>query len=444
MDSTLALTAPGEPVFPASPFMMQDINFASAPSVDVNMWELGHNEQLLPSLQSQVDLHDSIAELFGNRQPSPFAPQPTSSTRTIFGWRPSSSSNSLHPTSTTSNGMPTSSSSCLDMIADALVPRKPKYKPFVNPGRIRIEQACEACRTRKAKCDGGNPCDRCRDRGVSCVYKGSKLTRSRRSSYSDPATTTSSNASIPSRTPNRKVRSAPAPLHLARSAFEPGRTQNGRTPSPPHLPYREPPSAASSSGSFISGYSTTNSSARSTPMSADFPEFASLHAEGPSGTGAMRHSRQNSRTHPYYAPAASHHSSVCGSSASSFIDGLPPATEVAGWTDLQFTNQCFPGQPGETNFLTAGDDLSDLFNICAPLPLDGFPASTQFTGEMPPMFDLSTNASESSSDSAQSNDSYASFESSLMLEFAQTPSTVSADEESKSTETSPARSPEEL
>lgn len=36
--------------------------------------------------------------------------------------------------------------------------------------RRRIRRACEPCRHRKVKCDGGNPCDVCVGYGYSCVY----------------------------------------------------------------------------------------------------------------------------------------------------------------------------------------------------------------------------------------------------------------------------------
>ncbi|KAJ9226741.1 transcriptional regulator family: Fungal Specific TF [Paecilomyces variotii] len=35
----------------------------------------------------------------------------------------------------------------------------------------RISKACQECRKRKIKCDGGNPCKTCRERSTSCVYR---------------------------------------------------------------------------------------------------------------------------------------------------------------------------------------------------------------------------------------------------------------------------------
>ncbi|KZV75259.1 hypothetical protein PENSPDRAFT_104469 [Peniophora sp. CONT] len=444
MDSTLSLTmAPGEPACPASPFMMQDITFASVNTADASTWDLGFNEQLFPPAQPQDDLRDSIAELFGDEQPSTLAPQSSSSIRTIFGWRPSSSSKSHHAPAThpsanaTSDTIAASSSSCLDMLTDALVPRKPNYKPVVSPGRLRIEQACEACRSRKAKCDGGQPCTRCKERGVSCAYKASKLTRSRRNSYSEFAA-----EQRDTQVPPRKSRSVPAPLHLAHSFLEPPQTQRGRRVPPPRLPFREPPSAASSTGSFLSGYSTAKSSARSTPMTADFPNFCSLNIDGPSGTGVMRHSRQNSRTHPYHAPSSSNHSSFYDPSAS-FVEGLPSMGDFTGWEQLQFPPQPIFEQPSEASFGAAGDEFSELFDLCAALPTESHALDSLFPIDAPPTLSLSNNPSESSNDSAESTNSFASFESSLMLEFAQSLNPVSADEKSRSMNTSPTGSPEE-
>lgn len=36
---------------------------------------------------------------------------------------------------------------------------------------LRIPKACEACRTRKVKCNGANPCKTCQQRNLPCVYR---------------------------------------------------------------------------------------------------------------------------------------------------------------------------------------------------------------------------------------------------------------------------------
>ncbi|EJU00721.1 hypothetical protein DACRYDRAFT_100766 [Dacryopinax primogenitus] len=44
-------------------------------------------------------------------------------------------------------------------------------KPSLPCGRQRIEQACDKCRERKARCNGGRPtCARCQQRGYECTY----------------------------------------------------------------------------------------------------------------------------------------------------------------------------------------------------------------------------------------------------------------------------------
>ena len=46
-----------------------------------------------------------------------------------------------------------------------------------SPGYIargRVTKACEHCKFRKAKCSGGEPCERCVDRRIGCVYEKRK------------------------------------------------------------------------------------------------------------------------------------------------------------------------------------------------------------------------------------------------------------------------------
>ncbi|KAE8135202.1 hypothetical protein BDV38DRAFT_253185 [Aspergillus pseudotamarii] len=42
------------------------------------------------------------------------------------------------------------------------------YHPEREPPQSRARQACEACHARKERCDGGYPCNRCQQRGVTC------------------------------------------------------------------------------------------------------------------------------------------------------------------------------------------------------------------------------------------------------------------------------------
>jgi Fungal Zn(2)-Cys(6) binuclear cluster domain len=47
--------------------------------------------------------------------------------------------------------------------------------PAVNRDRpkkpVRAQQACDSCRTRKAKCDEARPCSHCKDNSLSCTYR---------------------------------------------------------------------------------------------------------------------------------------------------------------------------------------------------------------------------------------------------------------------------------
>lgn len=39
------------------------------------------------------------------------------------------------------------------------------------PGKARAKHACKHCREQKAKCTGHQPCQRCYENGVSCIYE---------------------------------------------------------------------------------------------------------------------------------------------------------------------------------------------------------------------------------------------------------------------------------
>ncbi|KAH6608907.1 hypothetical protein Trco_002253 [Trichoderma cornu-damae] len=58
-----------------------------------------------------------------------------------------------------------------------------------------IGKACEACRVRKTRCDGKEPCARCVNRNVSCVYRSRTRNRPRKSRTPATATAASSCAS---------------------------------------------------------------------------------------------------------------------------------------------------------------------------------------------------------------------------------------------------------
>ncbi|UKZ64744.1 uncharacterized protein TrAtP1_005955 [Trichoderma atroviride] len=64
-----------------------------------------------------------------------------------------------------------------------------------------IGKACEACRVRKTRCDGSEPCARCINRNVSCVYRTRTRNRPRKSQAPAAATVASSASSNSDDTP---------------------------------------------------------------------------------------------------------------------------------------------------------------------------------------------------------------------------------------------------
>jgi hypothetical protein len=65
------------------------------------------------------------------------------------------------------------------------IPRLQRPTPIrasVQSERQRVSHACEPCRRRKSKCDGGQPiCSRCKDHQLVCVYADGKREKLRRS-----------------------------------------------------------------------------------------------------------------------------------------------------------------------------------------------------------------------------------------------------------------------
>lgn len=70
-----------------------------------------------------------------------------------------------------------------------------------------IGKACEACRVRKTRCDGKEPCARCLNRSVSCVYRVRTRNRPRKSQTPAAGAVSSSGAS--------NTDEAPAPINVA-------------------------------------------------------------------------------------------------------------------------------------------------------------------------------------------------------------------------------------
>ncbi|KAL7807794.1 hypothetical protein V8C44DRAFT_337115 [Trichoderma aethiopicum] len=76
-----------------------------------------------------------------------------------------------------------------------------------------IGKACEACRARKTRCHGKEPCARCVNRSVSCVYRSRTRNRPRKSQTPATATATAAttaSASSGASNPDLETPSAPA------------------------------------------------------------------------------------------------------------------------------------------------------------------------------------------------------------------------------------------
>ncbi|KAK1245687.1 hypothetical protein MKX07_004756 [Trichoderma sp. CBMAI-0711] len=75
-----------------------------------------------------------------------------------------------------------------------------------------IGKACEACRARKTRCDGKEPCARCLNRSVSCVYRSRTRNRPRKSQTPAAATAAAaSSSSSSSGASNPDIETPPAP-----------------------------------------------------------------------------------------------------------------------------------------------------------------------------------------------------------------------------------------
>lgn len=56
---------------------------------------------------------------------------------------------------------------------------------LMDSSKWRISKACHECRTRKIRCDGQQPCERCKLRGLTCAYREKARDRSRK--HHEPA-----------------------------------------------------------------------------------------------------------------------------------------------------------------------------------------------------------------------------------------------------------------
>ncbi|CAO3596297.1 unnamed protein product [Absidia cylindrospora] len=93
------------------------------------------------------------------------------------------------------------------------------------PRRLSSGSACETCRRRKTKCDGGQPCAFCASNRIECIHRPSRRKRSS-PKYSSPkpvsdaryyhqsSTSPSSSSSLPSSPPSSSSSVSPTPSHL--------------------------------------------------------------------------------------------------------------------------------------------------------------------------------------------------------------------------------------
>ncbi|KAI0762313.1 hypothetical protein C8Q74DRAFT_142303 [Fomes fomentarius] len=125
-------------------------------------------------------------------------------------------------------------------LSGSLDPSTGVFQRAMEHPRLRTAQACEKCRTRKAKCSGDQPCQRCVSRGLQCEYA-----------------------------PERKMR---------------GPNKNKRKPSPAHEPSDEPPKPSNRArrGSVSSTMSSCSDGHTSGPQSDASPVMAQVNVVDPS------------------------------------------------------------------------------------------------------------------------------------------------------------------
>lgn len=74
--------------------------------------------------------------------------------------------------------------------------KKSSFEAVIHhPRRLGSGSACERCRSRKTKCDGGQPCSFCASHGIQCIHRQTKKKRSP-PSYSLTTTTTSTTSTM--------------------------------------------------------------------------------------------------------------------------------------------------------------------------------------------------------------------------------------------------------
>jgi Fungal Zn(2)-Cys(6) binuclear cluster domain len=96
----------------------------------------------------------------------------------------------------------------MDMADDPSAEAVPKW---------RISKACQECRRRKIRCDGGEPCQHCKQRGSECEYRGFVRQRKRKhelmSKNEDAAANTDDERGDPSVESSSARRASTLPVH---------------------------------------------------------------------------------------------------------------------------------------------------------------------------------------------------------------------------------------
>ncbi|KAL9540846.1 hypothetical protein MBANPS3_009454 [Mucor bainieri] len=87
--------------------------------------------------------------------------------------------------------------------------KKSSFEAIIHhPRRLGSGSACERCRSRKTKCDGGQPCSFCASHGIQCVHRQNKKKRNSYP-YTTSTTTTSTTTAPSSRASAAAATSAP-------------------------------------------------------------------------------------------------------------------------------------------------------------------------------------------------------------------------------------------
>ncbi|KIK64071.1 hypothetical protein GYMLUDRAFT_83444 [Collybiopsis luxurians FD-317 M1] len=244
--------------------------------------------------------------------------------------------------------------------------------------RLRTAQACEKCRTRKAKCSGEHPsCKRCLTRGLICEYaKEGRVRGPNKPKSKASPTNTSESSSLPARqsqsSPPAPAKQTPGPTtslprrYVSPSILPPSMSSSLSSPSSPRvgIPFDSfnPP---------ISSTSTSDRTAGAHRISPDSVSYGLNQSEKPRPpnlelSGVSNLYRPNSRTPEFLGSQVSmesalapyshipHSQSYSDTSASSSIDhGSSPTSAT---TSTSFSDISSP--PAEMSALVVQSDVA--------------------------------------------------------------------------------------